>query len=321
MTAPARTAAYHALRAIADERADLPAALAQSRRHLPDERDRALAAEIVTGTLRWQRSLDYLAEHFAARPLAKIDRDVLHILRLSLYQLLHLDRVPASAVVDDAVDLARQAQESERHGFRQRRAAVAAAQAAASSPAAASGGEMHRRDAALAYLGITHSHPEWLVARWFDRYGFEATERWVQFNNDTPQMTLRVNTLRSSRDEVAACARRGRRRDRADAPRTCTASSSRLAIRCDRPRADGSFFVQDEASQLVSLAVAAAAGRAGAGSVRVARRKDRRDGRGHARLRAHRRLRRATATAGSAARHRARERRLARSASCIWRRR
>ena len=144
MTAPARTAAYHALRAIADERADLPAALVQSRRHLPDERDRALAAEIVTGTLRWQRNLDHLAEHFAARPIAKIDSDVLHILRLSLYQLLHLDRVPASAVVDDAVDLARQA-ESERHGFRQRRPAIASAQATASSPAATSGGRCTSR--------------------------------------------------------------------------------------------------------------------------------------------------------------------------------
>ena len=49
MTAPARTAAFHALRAIADERADLPAALAHAREHLTDERDRALAAEIVTG--------------------------------------------------------------------------------------------------------------------------------------------------------------------------------------------------------------------------------------------------------------------------------
>ena len=131
MTAPARTAAYHALRAIAEERADLPAALVQSRRHLPDERDRALAAEIVTGTLRWQRNLDHLAEHFAARPIAKIDRDVLHILRLSLYQLLHLDRVPASAVVDDAVDLTRLARKPSASLMLASRAAESAARARA----------------------------------------------------------------------------------------------------------------------------------------------------------------------------------------------
>src|SRR5688572_31547012 len=117
MTAPARTAAYHALRAIALERADLPSALAQSRSHLSDERDRSLAAEIVTGTLRWQRSLDHLIEHFAKRALGKLDPDVVLILRLSLYQLMHLDRVPAAAVVDDAVDLTRGARKQSAAGF------------------------------------------------------------------------------------------------------------------------------------------------------------------------------------------------------------
>jgi hypothetical protein len=60
MTAPARTAAYRALLAITSQASDLPAALANSRRSLADERDRALAAEIVTGALRWLRSLDFL---------------------------------------------------------------------------------------------------------------------------------------------------------------------------------------------------------------------------------------------------------------------
>ena len=258
MTAPARTAAYHALRAIAAERADLPAALVHSRGHLPDERDRALAAEIVTGTLRWQRNLDHLVEHFAARPIAKIDGDVLHILRLSLYQLLHLDRVPASAVVDDAVDLARQAKKSSATGFVNAvlRSTQRKRQHLPLPPRPETGAP---RDAALAYLGITHSHPEWLVARWFDRYGLEATEQWVQFNNDTPQMTLRVNTLRSSREEVAASL---------DAAHVETEPTRHapdgLVVTAGNPlrssAADGSFVVQDEASQLVSLAVSAQPG-------------------------------------------------------------
>ena len=84
MPSPARVAAYHALRTVAEGRSDLPAALAVSRRQLTDERDRALTAEIVTGTERWRRSLDVLVEHFARRSLATIDEDVLHILRLSL---------------------------------------------------------------------------------------------------------------------------------------------------------------------------------------------------------------------------------------------
>src|SRR5919106_168350 len=202
MIAPARTAAYHALRAIAAQREDLPTALARSRTHLQDERDRSLAAEIVTGTLRWQRSLDHLVEHFAKRPVGRIDPEVTLILRLSLYQLLHLSRVPASAVVDDAVDLARAARKPSASGFvnavlrntlRQRHRL----------PLPARPNDAQDRAPALAYLGLTHSHPEWLVARWLDRYGFEATERWVQFNNHTPALTLRANTLRVLREEVA----------------------------------------------------------------------------------------------------------------------
>src|SRR3982750_391135 len=117
MTAPARIAAFHALRLITNERADLPAALAAPRRHLPDERDRGLAAEIVTGTLRWQRSLDHLVAHSTKRKLASLDPEILAILRLSLFQILHLDRVPAAAIVDDAVDLARGARKTSATGF------------------------------------------------------------------------------------------------------------------------------------------------------------------------------------------------------------
>ena len=203
MTAPARRAAYQAVRAISAGRSDLPTALHASREHLQDERDRSLAAEIVTGTLRWQRSLDHLIEHFSRRRIDRLDAEVVAILRLSLYQLLHLDRVPASAVVDDAVDLTRGARKTSASGFvngvlrstlRQRH----------KLPLPSRPTDLNDRASALAYLGVTHSHPDWLVSRWLDRYGFEATERWVQFNNATPPLTLRVNRLRATREEAMA---------------------------------------------------------------------------------------------------------------------
>jgi len=257
MTAPARTAAYHALRAIAGGRADLPGALHDSRGRLEDERDRSLAAEIVTGTLRWQRSLDHLIEHFAKRRIGKLDPEVVTILRLSLYQLLHLDRVPASAVVDDAVDLSRAARKPSASGFvnavlratlRQRHKLPL--------PARPANGE--DRDAAVAYLGVTHSHPEWLVARWLDRYGFEATERWVQFNNSTPLLTVRVNRLRATREQAAATLAA----DDIDSEPTRFAPDGLVITRGNplRRPADGLVFVQDEASQLVPLVVRASAG-------------------------------------------------------------
>jgi 16S rRNA (cytosine967-C5)-methyltransferase len=257
MTAPARTAAYHALRAVADDRADLPSALAQSREHLSDERDRGLAAEIVTGTLRWLRSLDHLIEHFARRPLAKMDRDILHVLRLSLYQLLHLDRVPASAVVDDAVDLARYARKPSAAGFVNAvlRSALRQRNRLPLPPRPGGDGD---RAAALAYLGITHSHPDWLTARWLDRYGFGAAEAWVRFNNETPRLTLRVNTLRGPRDAAAAALQKAgvTTEPAPHAPEGLVVTDGNPL----RGAQDGSFFVQDEASQLVAIAVGAQPG-------------------------------------------------------------
>ena len=105
MIAPARVAAFDALLAVSAGQLDLSDAVAAARWPLRDERDRALAAEIAIGVQRWRAALDHLIAHFSKRRLDKLDREVLEILRLSAYQLLHLTRVPASAVVDDAVNL------------------------------------------------------------------------------------------------------------------------------------------------------------------------------------------------------------------------
>ena len=248
MTAPARTAAFHALRGIASGRVELPTALAGTRERLPDDRDRALAAEIVNGTLRWKRSVDHLIVHFARRTLERIDRDVLIILESSLYQLLHLDRVPASAVVDDAVNLARAARKSSAAGFvnavlrttlRQRPRLPLPPRPSDST-----------RDAAIAYLGITWSHPEWLVARWLDRYGFEAAEEWVRFDNETPSLTLRTNTLRTSREALRHLL------DDEDVMTEPTRwAPDGLVVQHGNPlrhATHGLFVVQDEASQIVA---------------------------------------------------------------------
>jgi 16S rRNA (cytosine967-C5)-methyltransferase len=257
MTAPARTAAFRALVAIAANHRDLPTALVESRRRLEDERDRSLAAAIVHGTLRWQRACDFLIERVSARPLESLDQDVLVILRLSLYQILHLDRVPSAAVVDDAVSLARAAGKRSATGFvnavlrstlRQRRA----------SPFPARPDDPANREAALLYLGVTWSHPEWLVTRWLDRVGFEQAEKWVQFNNEPAPLTLSVNRLRATRNEVrVALATEG-----IECENTRLAPHGLRVVTGNPLRHAGHdrFLLQDEASQLVPLVVDARPG-------------------------------------------------------------
>src|SRR5262249_44724052 len=117
MISPARIAAFDVLTAVSSGRSDLPAAIAAARATLRDDRDRALASEIATGVQRWRAALDHLIVAFSTRPLDRLDPQIVEILRLGLYQLLHLSRVPAAAVVDDAVNLTKRAGKKSAAGF------------------------------------------------------------------------------------------------------------------------------------------------------------------------------------------------------------
>ncbi len=256
--APARRAAYAALRAVSSNRRDLPDALARVRAGLTDERDAALAAEITTGTLRWMGAIDAVIEAFGRRPLPRLDPEVLDILRLSAYQLLHLDRVPARAVVDDAVELTREMRKRSAASFVNallRR--ISRERDRLPLPARPAGPD---RAAALDYLSTTCSHPRWLAERWLDREGFDSAEAWVRFDNTAAPLTLRANTLAISRDDLA---------DRLAAVGVTVEptrySPEGLVVVEGNPLAtpledQGQFFVQDEASQLVALVAGARPG-------------------------------------------------------------
>ena len=262
MIAPARVAALRVLQAVDADRADLPAAIAQARTHLADERDRALLVELATGTLRWLGAIDHLIAHAAKRPVARLDPEVRDVLRLGIYQLLHLDRVPASAVVDDAVELTRKAGKSSAAGFVN--AVLRGISRTRSGlplppkPALGADGVPGDREGALDYLSTTLSHPRWLVARWMDAHGFAATERWARFNNDPAPLTMRANTLRTTRAALqkALAAHGVECRPTAVAPDGLVVTAGNPL---HTPLAESGLFVlQDEASQAVaSLALAA----------------------------------------------------------------
>jgi 16S rRNA (cytosine967-C5)-methyltransferase len=249
--APARSAAYATLIAIERGPVDLASALARARTGVTDERDRALAGEIATGTLRWRAAFDHVIAEFANRPLNRLDPEVLTILRLSLFQLLHLDRVPAAAIVDDAVQMARKAGKTSaapfvnallRRASRERR----------NLPLPRRPGQDASDEDWGAYLAISLAHPRWLVDRWVARYGREATEAWETFDNSPAPLTLRANTLRISRDDLAA-----RLHDAGVVTERCTRARDGLVVRSGNPLAtalahSGAFFIQDEASQLVA---------------------------------------------------------------------
>jgi 16S rRNA (cytosine967-C5)-methyltransferase len=252
MIAPARLASYNILCAVSAGNADLPSAIAGARNGLRDERDRALTAEITTGVQRWRASLDHLITEFARRPIDRLDPEIVEILRLSAYQLLHLTRVPAAAVVDDAVDLVKRAGKRSAAGF-VNAVLRTISRRRGSLPLPARPADPDARDAALDYLSVALSHPRWLAERWYDRLGFTAAEAWMQFNNTPASVTLRANRLRTSR---GALIERLAIEDIQVHP-TAFAPDGVVVDEGHPLRGhlqdDGLFVVQDEASQLVTL--------------------------------------------------------------------
>jgi 16S rRNA (cytosine967-C5)-methyltransferase len=252
MIAPARVAAYHILCAISSGSADLPTALAAARSGLADERDRALAAEVTSGVQRWRAALDHLIGQFARRPIDRLDPEIVEVLRLSTYQLLYLTRVPAAAVVDDAVDLTKRIGKRSASGF-VNAVLRSISRRRASLPLPQRPPNTADHDAALTYLSITLSHPRWLAERWLDRLGFDAAEAWMQFNNTPGSVTLRANRLKATREELTEHLAG----DEIQVHPTLYAPDGVIVDEGHPLRGSGQeqgwFVVQDEASQLVAL--------------------------------------------------------------------
>lgn len=196
----ARRLAVDVLRQVAAEGAYSNLALARALRQKSAPQlaaERALLTELVYGTLRMQSTIDYILAHFCKQPLAKLPLNILLILRLGVYQLLFMERIPPSAAVNESVKLARlfghQGTAALTNGLlrnieRQRENIWQLFPSAESQPAE--------------YLAARFSHPLWLVRRWLARFGLAETQALCEFDNQPAPYALRVNTLRISRAEL-----------------------------------------------------------------------------------------------------------------------
>ena len=246
----ARLAAYRVLSEVALG-TDLPVAHTRHRDILPDDRERALVTELTNGTLRWLAALDHIIASVSARPLAKLDVEVLQVLRLGAYQLVHLDRIPASAAVDQAVTLVRQIGKASARGFvnavLRKIARLGGDHRLPTIPTATAS-----RHEIISYLSITCSHPEWLAERWLSRLGRDSAMARVRFNNQIPALTLQVNRLR-----IAPTALAQQLNTHGVQTEPTRFASHGLAVVSGNPLRTplaqrGLFEVQDEASQLVA---------------------------------------------------------------------
>jgi 16S rRNA (cytosine967-C5)-methyltransferase len=153
---------------------------------LPDSRDNQLVMAIVYGVLRWQRFLDAVLTDFSSHPLKKMKTMTLQALRVGLFQLCFMDRIPPSAAVNETVKALRSAKQPKwLTGFVNGvLRSITRKQETLPDP---------WQDQELP-VAVRFSHPDWLYTRWQDKYGESEAISLCKKNNAQPHLCLRINT-------------------------------------------------------------------------------------------------------------------------------
>lgn len=226
--------------------------------HELEDVERRLFTELVYGSVKALGTLDWYLAKCVSRPLTRLEKPVLAVLRLSVYQLIYMTKIPAAAACNEAVKLARCVSHEGSAKFvngvlrgllRKRQA-----------------GELNfpteEQDDA-GFLSLQYYHPRWLVKRWLGPWGREGTEKLLAFDNTAAPVCLRVNTLATTKEKlIDVLENEGAE---VQASKWCVDG-----IVCTKLPALGkllgklhnAFYVQDESSMLVAGVAAPRAGMA-----------------------------------------------------------
>lgn len=247
----AREAAHSALRVFRIG-GDYRAELLRLEPRLSDSRDYKLAMRITLGVVRNLTLCDYYIASVSSIKLSKLEPQALDILRAAVYQLAFLDKVPKSAVVDEAVKQARKKLNPRAAGFVN---AVLRKLASRLSELPADDAPSKAERFALRY-----SHPEWLVREFIARIGEDETEALLKINNTEPPVYARVNTLKTSQDRLLAeLSALGVEAVPSALPDTLELHSM-PSLNTFETFKKGEFFIQDPSSTHAALATGAFSG-------------------------------------------------------------
>jgi 16S rRNA (cytosine967-C5)-methyltransferase len=191
-----REIALYVLREVDEKESYANIALSHAlEQYRPVPQERRLATELVYGTIKAQNTLDWVIGQFASRPLNKMTVWVRNVLRMGVYQLLYLERIPPSAACNEAVNLAK------RYGHMGTAKFVnGILRSIARGKDALQFPDIHASP--VQHIALEFSHPEWLVERWIARLGIEETIALCRSNNETPRLSVRTNTLKTTRDTL-----------------------------------------------------------------------------------------------------------------------
>lgn len=206
-------------------------------------KQKAFARELVFGTVRWLKRLDWIIEQLSRRDPKSLAPIVRNVLRIGLYQLCMLDRVPEWAAVNESVELVKRFGQKEASGFinailRNFCRGKEKLQVEIEDP--------------VKKAAVQWSFAEWLVKRWFEQFGKTNAERLFHASNSVPLFTIRVNTLKVARETLLA---------KLESYSPIPTCFSPLGIVLRNPQGvleskwfiEGTFQVQDEGAQLVGF--------------------------------------------------------------------
>lgn len=232
---PARTAAFDILLRIDRERAFSSILLANLGDTL-SAADRGLSHELVLGTLRRQIYLDRIIDVLSVSK--KQDIEVRIALRLALYQIIFLTKIPHYSAINESVNLVQRAKKTSAKGF----VNAILRRASSKSIQLAFADEIDR-------ISVEASHPRWLIEKWSDEFGIDETKRLAEANNEIPSIAFRL--IGAPNGDVRALVESSTR----------SAHVEGCYIAPDRNPAlyklaeTGAIYIQDEASQMVAHAV------------------------------------------------------------------
>jgi 16S rRNA (cytosine967-C5)-methyltransferase len=261
---PARSVAFEILLRVEREESYAAELLHSAALAKLSARDHGLATELVMGVLRWQSLLDRRLAAASSQKLDRLDGEVLAALRLGVYQLQFLSRVPARAAIFESVELVKAA----------RKRSAASFVNAVLRTIAATGGEdvfteISKSLDAIA-LARNSAHPPWLVARWAEHYGLEAARKVCEHDQAVPGTAIYIHgdgphNDRFQGDRFSGDQSYGNQTDAELAAAGVELSPGRLLsaarrvvsgdVTGTRAYREGRVFIQDEASQLVALLV------------------------------------------------------------------
>lgn len=189
-----RLAATKILYDVATKGAWANVALAQTlRQEKFNDLDRKFCTELVYGTVKAGASLDWKISKYLNRPLAKVDGKILAVLRVGMYQIFFLDRVPNSAAVNESVELAKKF-----CGLGASKFVNGVLRSSVRDP--------HKSDFPtgddVQALALRTFHPAWLVKLFIEEFGLDATKKILDFDNTDPPLCLRVNFLKTTLENI-----------------------------------------------------------------------------------------------------------------------